>query len=343
MSETPASDEAPAIQTEVDGRIGRILLNRPQTLNALDLSMVQQLQETLESWRDEPAIHAVVVQGAGRAFCAGGDVKRVRTLVLAGAIDEAQTFFAEEYLLNATIAAFPKPYVALIDGICMGGGLGISIHGSHRIVTEQAVLAMPETSIGLAPDIGASFFLPRLPGVLGLYLGLTGERVTGGDAVHLGLATHFVPHAALASLSEELALDGVAALATHAVTPPPFTLAADRAAINRCFSAETVPEIMQRLAGESAQWAVGARDVMAGASPSSLAWSLGLLQRGSRRDLPACLEAEMNLVAQIITLPDFQEGVRAMIVDKDRKPRWQPAHIDEVDDDVIDELLAEEE
>jgi len=132
-------------------------------------------------------------------------------------------------------------------------------------------------------------------------------------------------------------------LATHAIAPPPFTWAADRAAINRCFSAETVEEIMQRLAAEGAPWAIRARDVMASASPSSLAWSLGLLQRGSRRDLPACLEAEMNLVAQIITLPDFQEGVRAMIVDKDRKPNWQPAHIDEVDDDVIDDLLAEEE
>jgi enoyl-CoA hydratase len=332
-----------SVIAEIRGRVGYLTLNRPAALNALDLPMIRAMAAALTDWREQPEIHAVVIAGEGRAFCAGGDIRAIRDAALAGDAASIEAFFGEEYALNRQIAAYPKPYVALIDGICMGGGLGISVHGSYRIVTEQAVLAMPETSIGLAPDIGASFFLPRLPGALGVYLGLTGERVTGADAVHLGLATHFVPSADLASLSEELALDGVAVLATHAIAPPPFTWAADRAAINRCFSAETVEEIMQRLAAEGAPWAIRARDVMASASPSSLAWSLGLLQRGSRRDLPACLEAEMNLVAQIITLPDFQEGVRAMIVDKDRKPNWQPAHIDEVDDDVIDDLLAEEE
>ena len=255
MSETTESGEVPRIRSEIDGRIGRIVLDRPAALNALDLPMVRQMQEVLEAWRDEPEIHAVVVCSEGRAFCAGGDIRRIRSLVLAGALEEATTFFAEEYLLNATIASYPKPYISLIDGICLGGGLGISAHGSHRIVTEHATLAMPETAIGLTPDIGASYFLSRLPGLLGLFLGLTGERVTGADAVHCGLATHFVPRAALAALAADLALDGVAAIATHAVALPPFSLAADRPAIDRCFSAETVVAIMDRLRPEAAPWA----------------------------------------------------------------------------------------
>ncbi len=188
-----------------DGRVGRIVLNRPQALNALDLPMIRACTRALETWRDDPHVHGVVIEGAGeRAFCAGGDVRALRQYELDGEHHKAETFFREEYALNLTIARYPKPYIALIDGICMGGGIGLSVHAPYRVATERAAFAMPETAIGFFPDIGATFFLPRLPGRLGAYLGLTGVRMQGGDAVHAGLATHFTPHAELAALSHAL-------------------------------------------------------------------------------------------------------------------------------------------
>ncbi|MDA8250273.1 MAG: enoyl-CoA hydratase/isomerase family protein, partial [Rhodospirillales bacterium] len=197
------TDDA-VIATRV-GRIGRLLLNRPKALNALDLPMIRALCAALAGWRDDPAVHAVVIDSASdRAFCAGGDIRAVRAHALAGEADEVERFFAEEYALNAMIAAFPKPYIALIDGICMGGGIGVSVHGQVRVATEHAVFAMPETAIGFFPDIGATYVLPRLPGALGLYLGLTGERMAGADAVHAGLATHFVPRERLPALRAAL-------------------------------------------------------------------------------------------------------------------------------------------
>jgi enoyl-CoA hydratase len=178
-------------------RVGRIRLNRPAVLNALDLNMVRLIRAALDDFRADPAIHAVMIDAAGeRAFCAGGDIRAIRAHGMAGETAETQEFFTAEYALNQAIADYPKPYVALIDGTCLGGGIGVSVHGSHRIATENAMFAMPETGIGLFPDIGASFFLPRLPGKLGLYLGLTGTRMKGADAVHAGLATHFCPRAA---------------------------------------------------------------------------------------------------------------------------------------------------
>ena len=179
-----------------DGRVGRIVLNRPQALNALDLAMIRACTRALEQWRDDPHVHGVVIEGAGdRAFCAGGDVRALRQYELDGEHHKAETFFREEYVLNLMIATYPKPYIALIDGICMGGGIGLSVHAPYRVATERAAFAMPETAIGFFPDIGATFFLPRLPGRLGTYLGLTGARMQGADAVHAGLATHFASQA----------------------------------------------------------------------------------------------------------------------------------------------------
>jgi enoyl-CoA hydratase len=313
------------VVTSRDGRVGRILLNRPRALNALDLSMIRACAAILETWREDPHVHAIVIEGAGdRAFCAGGDIRALRDGQLSGDRASVDQFFAEEYALNLTIATYPKPYIALIDGICMGGGIGMSVHAPYRVASEHAGFAMPETAIGFFPDIGATFLLPRLPGEIGIYLGLTGLRVTGADAVHAGLATHFTPRARLPELSAALARDGVAALAEYNEKLPAFSMAPHRAAIDQCFSAAT----------EAALKAL--RHV----SPSALHWTLRALRRGRDLTLQQALDAEFALTRTTMANPDFAEGVRAMVVDKDRKPAWQPARIEDVDPRVIDALFA---
>src|SRR5580658_1707299 len=215
-------DDAPIITTR-DGRVGRILLNRPRVLNTLTLDMVRVFTRALHDFAADPHVHAVVVEGAGdRAFCAGGDIRALRDGQLSGDRTGVEAFFREEYDLNLLISTYPKPYVALIDGICMGGGIGVSVHGPYRVATEHAMFAMPETAIGFFPDIGGTFFLPRLPGQLGVYLGLTGLRTTGADAVHAGFATHYVGRANLPALSAALAEIGIAALAQYAEPLPPY-------------------------------------------------------------------------------------------------------------------------
>lgn len=319
-----------------DGRIGRILLNRPQALNALDLPMIRACTQALQAWRDEPGVHAVVIEGAGdRAFCAGGDVRALRQYELDGEHYKAETFFREEYELNLMVATYPKPYVALIDGICMGGGIGLSVHAPYRVATEHAAFAMPETAIGFFPDIGATFFLPRLPGQIGTYLGLTGARMQGADAVHAGLATHFVRREDLPALSRALAKDGPAALGVRNVQVPEFSLAAERAAIDRCFGADTVRQIVDGLKGIGDDWSAKTLAALRAVSPSALCWTLEALRRGANMTLPQCQMAELALTRTTMRHPDFAEGVRAMVVDKDRKPRWQPAQIEEVDPAVI--------
>ena len=330
----------PGVVALREGRIGRLTLDRQRALNALDLPMIRFMQQTLDLWREDDKIQAVVVEAEGRAFCAGGDIRAVRANVLGQAYEAAEQFFAEEYALNGAIARYPKPYISLIGGICMGGGLGISVHGSHRVVTEAAVMAMPETAIGLAPDIGASFFLPRLPGFLGTYLGLCGHRLAGPDIVHAGLATAYVPADRLPALSSALAQDGPDAIERFAVTLPPYTLQPDLAAIDRCFSADSMVGILDRLEAEATNWSRSVLAVLRTMSPSSLCWSLASLRAGAHRDLDACLAAELALVLRIIRLPDFAEGVRAMVVDKDRAPRWQPSRIEDVDPRLIAALVA---
>ena len=258
-----------------DGRVGRILLNRPRALNALNLPMIRACAAALELWRDDPHIHAVVVEGAGdRAFCAGGDIRVLRDGQLAGDRAAVDEFFSEEYALNLAIATYPKPYVALIDGICMGGGIGMSVHAPYRVATEHAGFAMPETAIGFFPDIGATFLLPRLPGEMGTYLGLTGLRVNGADAAHVGLATHFVSRAKLPDLSAALARGGVAALAVYQEALPPFSLRVDRAEIDHCFSADSISVIIERLEHSGSEWAKAALAAMRHVSPSSSALDL---------------------------------------------------------------------
>lgn len=325
-----------SVLTCQDGRVGRIRLNRPRALNALDVPMIRAITAALQAWRDDPRIHAVVIEGTGeRAFCAGGDIRALRQHQLDGHRSLVDTFFLEEYALNRMIAAYPKPYVALIDGICMGGGIGVSIYGAYRVATEHAMFAMPETAIGFFPDIGATFFLPRLPGCLGTYLGLTGARIHGADAVHAGFATHFTPRADLARLSRELAQDGIAALARHAAPLPAFSLEAQRAAIDTIFAADSVREVLHRLASDSTDWARETTEALRTVSPSALAWTLRILREGARRTLEQCLAAEFALTQTTMRHNDFIEGVRAMVVDKDRNPRWQPSRVEDVKDSDI--------
>jgi enoyl-CoA hydratase/carnithine racemase len=327
--------------TKRDGRIGRIRLNRPKALNALDLDMIRACTRILHTWADDPHVHAVVIEGTGeRAFCAGGDIRALRDAQLSGDRAAADAFFTEEYALNLLIATYPKPYIALIDGICMGGGIGLSVHAPYRVATEHAAFAMPETAIGFFPDIGATFLLPRLPGELGTYLGLTGLRVSGTDAIHAGFATHYTPRARLHDLSAALARDGVAALAAYDETLPPFSLAPHRAAIDHCFGADTVVEIVARLQADGGDWAHAALKALHHVSPSALHWTLQALRRGRDLTLKQALDAEFALTRTTMAHPDFAEGVRAMVVDKDRKPRWQPAKIEDVDPALINSLFA---
>jgi enoyl-CoA hydratase len=324
-----------------DGRVGRILLNRPKALNALDLPMIRACTQALQTWRDDPAVHAVVIEGAGdRAFCAGGDIRALRQNHLDGHVDRVEAFFAEEYALNLMIATYPKPYVALIDGICMGGGIGVSIYGAYRVATEHAMFAMPETAIGFFPDIGATFFLPRVPGQLGTYLALTGARILGADAVHAGFATQFTPRAELGVLSQALARDGIAALAHHAAPLPGYSLQEQRPAIDACFDAAAVSEIVHRLEAEKSDWAAKALQTLRTVSPSALCWTLAIVRQGASRTLEQCLAAEFALTRTTMRHHDFAEGVRAMVVDKDRKPQWQPARIEDVDPAAIAAMFA---
>jgi len=315
-----------------DGRIGRIQLNRPKALNALDLTMVNLVQIAMEDFAADPTVHAVVVEAAGeRAFCAGGDVRAIREQGLAGETGPILEFFTAEYAMNQAIADYPKPFVALIDGLCLGGGIGISVHGSHRIATEHAAFAMPETAIALFPDIGATYFLPRLPGQLGMYQALTGARFAGADAVHAGLATHFVKREHLAAISAAIARDGVGVVAGFAEALPPFSLAPHRALIDYAFAADTVREIIARLEEDGGAFAQATLKTLHGHSPSSIHWSFEIVRAGAHRNLAACLAAELALVQKITLHPEFHEGVRAAVVDKDRAPKWHPAKLADVD------------
>jgi enoyl-CoA hydratase len=318
------SDE-PSIIARREGAAGTILMNKPRALNALDLPMIEGIARALAGFRDDPALRLVVLEGAGgRAFCAGGDVRRIRELALAGDAASIEAFFAGEYAMNRAIAEFPRPWISLIDGVCMGGGIGVSVHGSHRVVSEHALLAMPETAIALFPDVGTSYVLPRLPGALGKWLALTGARLKGAEAVEAGLATHFVPREALPALRAAL-LEGDASVVERFAQPvPPGAIAAQRGAIDRCFAPDTLEGIRAALTKEGSDWAREQLAILDRMSPTSMAATLELLRRGARLSLAECLAMELVLTRSITRHPDFAEGVRAVLVDKDNQPRWAP-------------------
>ncbi len=322
---------------ETQGAIGLITLNRPQALNALNRPMCLAIHAKLDEWRDDPAVKAVVIQGSGdRAFCAGGDVVGLYHAGKSGS-DEWEGFFHDEYRMNHAIATYPKPYVALIDGITMGGGVGLSIHAPYRVATERTLFAMPETGIGLIPDVGGSHALPRLPGELGAYLGLTGARLKGVDSEYAGIATHYVPSEKLPKLIEELAegdpVDQVLADFDTDTDEPP--LAAHRAAIDKHFVGDSVEGIIASLAGGD-EWARAQAETLRKMSPTSCKLTLRSLREGAKLDIAGALQNEYRVVCAIKSGSDFFEGVRAQLVDKDRNPKWSPATLAEVSDAEVD-------
>lgn len=330
------SDE-PDIICEIRGSAGFVVLNRPKALNALNLPMVRQLAKALDAWEHDPAVTHIVITAAGeKAFCAGGDIRSLHDLGKAGRYDEMLTFWREEYILNARIKSYPKPYVALVDGIVMGGGVGVSLHGSHRIAGERWLFAMPEVGIGFFPDVGATYALPRLPDHAGTYLALTGDRVGQADALALGLATHTVPSARMAELVE--ALTGTepvdAVLARFAVDPGPGKLAPERATIAQCFGAATLPEVLGRLDAKAAAddtFAARTLATIRAKSPTSVAIAFEQMRRGASLDFAEAMQLEFRIVSRITHGADFYEGVRAVVIDKDQAPSWRPQTLEELD------------
>jgi enoyl-CoA hydratase len=329
-----------------EGGVGAVLLNRPQALNAFTLGMYRQFEPELLAWRDDSEIHAVLVEGAGdRAFCAGGDVRAVYEAGkgIAGDRSFTSVFFAEEYRILPLIHRYPKPYIALIDGITMGGGAGVSVNGAYRVATERTMLAMPETGIGLFPDVGATRFLNLCPGHIGRYLGLTGARLGPADALYCGLATHFVDRARLSELKAALTqmkwqagrepaqVDAV--LGEFTADPGPAPLAARRDIIDRCFAGDAVEAIIDALQNETADpdWAAQTRAILLTKSPTSLRITLRQLVVGKGLDLEDALRLEYRMTQHVMAAHDFYEGIRAVLVDKDQQPRWRPASLAEID------------
>ena len=335
---------------EKRGAIGLITMNRPRAMNALTLDMIRLMYSQLRVWADEDEIHAVVIEGEGeKAFCAGGDILHIYNGREDGRNPFGEMFFPEEYRLNHRIKRYPKPYVALIDGIVMGGGVGVSLHGSHRVATENTLFAMPETGIGLYPDVGATYFLPRLPGRLGLFLGLTGWRLRAADCLYCGLADHFVERARLPALKEALtspangSLDGAgisALLADFAGEAGASKLADMREGIDRCFAGDNLEEIMAALREESAEWAEKALAMMERASPTSLSITFRQLRVGATLEFEECMRLENRLSLACLAGSDFYEGIRAVVVEKDQSPSWRPPSLDEVSPESLDEVFA---
>ncbi|GEB54832.1 enoyl-CoA hydratase/isomerase family protein [Streptomyces gardneri] len=325
------------VLVRIEGRTGRLILNRPGALNALSHPMVLRIEEALTTWREDPDIEAVVISGAGdRGLCAGGDVRAIHEDARTGGTATA-AFWRDEYRLNALIARYPKPYVALMDGIVMGGGVGVSAHGTVRIVTERSRVAMPETGIGFVPDVGGTYLLALAPGELGVHLALTGAPVGAADALLCGLADHFVPAERLDRLVTGLAHTSVHdALAAHVGQAPPGQLAAHREWIDHCYAADTVEEILDRLMGSGVPAAKEAAATLTTKSPTALKVTLTSLRRArGLGPLERVLEQEYRVSCAALTSPDLVEGIRAQVIDKDRDPRWSPADLADVTDEDV--------
>jgi len=319
------------INAEKRGALGLLTLARPQALNALTHGMIRALAAQLAAWAGDDAVRAVAIRGEGRAFCAGGDVRAVRAAVLAGS-DDGLKLLRDEYRLNALVGSYPKPYVALLHGICMGGGAGISVHGRYRLADATLCFAMPEAAIGFIPDVGASHFLSRLPDRLGLYLGLTGAQIGLEDARDAGLVTHAVGgfEAVIAALAAGESVDAAIAPAARKTGPGP--LAGQRRRMAALFSAATVEGVLERLDRDGGDFAREAARAIRAMSPTSVKLAFREIREAAGLDLRQCLAMEYRLAAKVIQGHDFAEGVRAALVDKDRAPEWRPAALAAVAD-----------
>jgi len=324
----------PEITCEKIGHCGVITLNRPEVLNALTATMVRKIARALDLWENDRDVRSILVRGAGpRAFCAGADIRALYELGKAGRAEEQLAFWREEYRLNRRIKLYPKPYVALIDGIVMGGGAGVSLHGAHVVAGDQFSFAMPEVGIGFFPDVGATFFLPRLPGKAGVYLALTGARATCGDALAFGLADAYAPSQRHAALAQRL-IEGEepsGAIEAESAPPPPSALKGQSHFIDGCFAAPTLIAILEEIddAGYGgSEFALATYDSIRAKSPTSLAIALQQMQIGAKLDIDEAMRTEFRIVSRIAKGHDFYEGVRATIIDKDRRPKWSPSEIE---------------
>jgi enoyl-CoA hydratase len=327
-----------------DVRVGRLSLNRPKAIHALNLPMCEAMIGALVKWRDDDAVEAVIIDHSeGRGFCAGGDI---RMLAESGAKDgkEARQFFHTEYRLNHLLFTYPKPVVAFMDGITMGGGVGISQPAKYRVATEHTRFAMPETGIGLFPDVGGGWYLPRLEGRVGAYLALTGARLDGAECLALGLATHYLPSEKLAEAKERIAVDpdrisGI--LGELSVTAPPAAITQHLERINRLFASDTYEDILALLEADGGEWAEIELATLHGKSPQTCKVALRQLQEGGEmHDFAAQMTQEYAIGSRVVAMHDFIEGVRALIVDKDNSPKWDPPTPEAVTDDWIDAIFA---
>jgi enoyl-CoA hydratase len=340
--EAAASDE---VLIRREGRAGRITMNRPKALNALTHAMVGRIWQALLAWQNDPVVELVLLDGTGdRALCAGGDVRSLYDSRHEGSA-HARAFWSGEYPLNALIGRYPKPYVAIQDGIVMGGGIGLSGHARHRIVTERSKLAMPETGIGLIPDVGGTWLLAHAPGETGIYLGLTGESMGAADAIYARFSDTFVPSLKLDTLRERL-IDAKAGSVAHVIStfaqdPGPSTLASRREDIDGIFRGTTVETIFELLSATPGAWARGVHETLTQKSPKSLQLTLAAIRNA--RALPSledALNVEYRLTVRLFEDGEFPEGVRALLVDKDRRPKWSPAHLEAVTPELVARYLA---
>ncbi|XP_059198682.1 3-hydroxyisobutyryl-CoA hydrolase, mitochondrial [Centropristis striata] len=347
-----SSQVQPEVLLEKVGNAGVITMNRPKVLNALNMTMVKQIYPQLKKWESDSDTDIVIIKGAGgKAFCAGGDIRAVTE---AGKVGDplAQDFFREEYTLNNAIGTCRKPYIALIDGITMGGGVGLSVHGRFRVATEKTLFAMPETAIGLFPDVGGGYFLPRLQGKLGLFLALTGFRLKGRDVQRAGVATHFVESNKIPELEKELVdLKSPSAEDVSRVldsfqkqssldSEKAFVLEKHMSDIDRLFSSSSVEGIMQNLKADGSEFATKQAATLSRMSPTSLKLTYRQLQEGAALSLQDVLVMEYRLSQACMRGCDFYEGVRAVLVDKDQNPKWKPPTLEEVSEQMVDQSFS---
>jgi len=334
--------DEPSILTEVAAGVAVMTLNRPRALNAINLEMLHAMWDHVTGWRDDPNVRAVVVRGAGeKAFCAGGDVRAV----VENRGDDAfmHEVYRAEYVYDGMIHHFPKPYIPFMDGIVMGGGAGVSVHApGRRIVTERTVFAMPETALGLFPDMGASHFLASAPGSLGMYLSLTGVRIGAADTIHAGFADHYIPSEALDGLIAGLRTgeDPDTAIAFRASDPGRSNLAGLTGDIERCFAADTLGGVIHALEADGSEWAVESLKLVRAMCPFSQAVTFKDVRMGAGRSIEECLSTAFRLALRFMDREDYFEGARAILIDKDNAPRWNPDTIEQVDPAEVEACFA---
>lgn len=336
------TDTEPTVLVEQRGRLGVLTLNRPRAINALVPEMVDLMQRALERWATDTSVATVLVTGAGeRGLCAGGDLQGMYRSARDGT-PESVDFWRGEYVLDHTIATYGKPVVALMDGIVLGGGVGISAHASHRVVTERTSVGMPETRIGFVPDVGGPWLLAHAPGELGTHLALTASNADGADTITLGMADSFVPSAALADLSVALETEHAdVALARLSIEPPASALAAARAWIDAAYAGPDVLAIVERLRASGLEAAQQAADDIEARSPTAVVLTLAALRRAATLpDLRTALDQDLAVSTFLLDVPDMTEGIRAQVIDKDRSPRWDPPTLADVDTAAFAHLFA---